>query len=297
MLDNGTADEEEQWLPLGIEDEHQVVAFTALREDIPAWLDTSLWEWIARNFLARRYDGQTVFKVELLRQAERELQIPLPIIEPHQVSTGIGELRMAYNGQGAKAVLALVDFLMRDLHERHSHLADLEQVLVQARSAWRVGTRCGHPGLVRRLPRGVEVAAAAAIQHPNAGKRLVTAWESAFGVNPDPSKAYWFAVKAVEDASAPLVIPNDLSPTLGKVISRIEQGGQFKLPHLRENPDATSHEVLLKTLKLLWVGEHDRHGGMPQSPLPDDVTQDEAETAVMTAVTLVGWFETGKVQQ
>ena len=35
---------------------------------------------------------------------------------------------------------------------------------------------------------------------------------------------------------------------------------------------------------------------MPQSPLPDDVTQAEAEAAVMAAVTLVGWFETGKVQ-
>jgi hypothetical protein len=53
---------------------------------------------------------------------------------------------------------------------------------------------------------------------------------------------------------------------------------------------------LLSNLKQLWWGQYDRHGGLPDSPLPDDVTQDEAESAVMLAVTLIGWFETGKVQ-
>jgi hypothetical protein len=72
---------------------------------------------------------------------------------------------------------------------------------------------------------------------------------------------------------------------------------QFNLPHLREDPRAKTHDILLGMLRMLWVGQYDRHGGLPVSPLPDDVTQDEAEAAVMLAVTLVGWFETGKVQQ
>ena len=46
-------------------------------------------------------------------------------------------------------------------------------------------------------------------------------------------------------------------------------------------------------LRVLYRGQHDRHGGMPV-PLPD-MTQEEAESAVMLAVTLVGWFATGKV--
>ncbi|WP_205873872.1 hypothetical protein [Mycobacterium camsae] len=99
----------------------------------------------------------------------------------------------------------------------------------------------------------------------------------------------------VEDASAPVVIPKDPSPTLGKVNQRIEQGGQFSLPHLREEPGGTtSHHVLLNNLKQLWWGQYDRHGGLPASPLPDDVTQEEAETAVLLAVTLVGWSRPGK---
>jgi hypothetical protein len=171
-------------------------------------------------------------------------------------------------------------------------------LLAEAGSAWRLGERHGKVGLVRRLPEGVQAAAEVIFLKPNAGKRLAAAWEAVFGVNPNPSEAYRLAVKAVEDASAPLVIPNDAVPTLGKVISRIEQGGQFKLPHLREEPGGTtSHEVLLYNLKQLWWGQYDRHGGAPPSPLPDDVTQEEAESAVILAVTLVGWFESGHVQQ
>jgi hypothetical protein len=136
------------------------------------------------------------------------------------------------------------------------------------------------------------------VQRGKAGKRLAEAWEAAFGISPNPSQAYRLAVKAVEAASARVVIPKDPDPSLGKVIGRIMQSGLFRLPHLREEPNGvTSHDVLLYNLKQLWWGQHDRHDGLETSTLPDDVTQDEAESAVMLAVTLVGWFETGKITE
>ena len=91
-----------------------------------------------------------------------------------------------------------------------------------------------------------------------------------------------------------MVCPNDRTATLGKVIG-IVNSGTWKLPHLREDPNAPTHDVLVGMMRTIWVGQHDRHGGPSPVGVPA-VTQPEAESAVMLAVTLVGWFETGKVQ-
>jgi hypothetical protein len=292
------ADEtDEQWLPLGVEGD-EAVKFTAPWIEIPDWFQQSLWEWIEANLLVRDYNGDASIRVGLIRQAERVLHVKLPHFEDYRVSSGVTALRNRYKELGPKALLTFVDFLISGVAEGHQYVAVLEQLLVEAGSGWRVGARAGKPGLVQRLPEGVVAAAAETVQHGKAGKRLADAWEAAFGVNPNPSQAYRLAVKAVEAASAPVVIPKDPDPSLGKVIGRILQGGQFRLPHLREEPNGvTSHDVLLYNLKQLWWGQHDRHDGLQGSSLPDDVTQDEAESAVLLAVTLVGWFETGKVQE
>jgi hypothetical protein len=81
---------------------------------------------------------------------------------------------------------------------------------------------------------------------------------------------------------------------LGRVIGQVN-AGTWKLPHLREDANAPTHDVLVGMMRTLWTGQHDRHGG-PSSVGAPAVTQAEAESAVMLAVTLVGWFETGKVQ-
>jgi hypothetical protein len=91
-----------------------------------------------------------------------------------------------------------------------------------------------------------------------------------------------------------VVCPNDITATLGKVIGTVNSG-TWKLPHLREDQNARTHDVLVGMMRTLWTGQHDRHGGPPSVGVPA-VTQDEAESAVFLAVTLVGWFETGKVQ-
>src|SRR4051812_12168882 len=37
--------DQDQWMPLDLEDE-EIETFTALREDVPPWLQASLWDWI-----------------------------------------------------------------------------------------------------------------------------------------------------------------------------------------------------------------------------------------------------------
>ncbi|MBX9151808.1 hypothetical protein HCG77_28960 [Rhodococcus qingshengii] len=167
-------------------------------------------------------------------------------------------------------------------------------MLVEAGSAWKVGVRAGRLGLEKRVPEGVQVAAESTFAITgNAGRQLAEAWAAAFGVDPDPSKAYSRAVKAVEDAAIPVVSPLNGNATLGTVIRDIENQGDHKLPMTREHPNAIQGDVLVGMLRVLWVGQHDRHGN---SALPP-VSQEEAEAAVVLAVTLVDWFATGKIKR
>ena len=291
---------EEEWLPLGM-DGDEAVAFTAPWTEIPEWFQQSIWEWLQPILVSRgrSYNGDFAkFRVDLLRQAERVLHVSLPVFEDYHIDSGLSSLRKTYNKFGPKALLIFVDFVLSRLRPDASPVQALEDQLVESGSGWGTGMRGGRVALVPRLPEGVVAAAAATVQHGKAGKRLAEAWEAAFGIDPKPSEAYRLTVKAVEAASAPVVIPDDPDPTLGKVIGRMRQGGQFRLPHLREEPNGTtSHDVLLANLMQIWWGQHDRHDGLVKSSLPDDVTQDEAESAVLLAVTLVGWFATGKVQE
>src|ERR1700757_5337886 len=96
-LDKGTADtdDEEDWLPFGIED-HEVAAFTALWERVPSWFETSLWEWIARNLVAQTTARTPVIRTQVLRQAERALHVELPNLPAQHVSNTLGLLQDLY---------------------------------------------------------------------------------------------------------------------------------------------------------------------------------------------------------
>lgn len=288
MTDDG------DWLPFGVEDDDvQIANFLALHEDVPPWLDVSLWQWIGRNLL-QPLGGYGEFRTGLLLKAERVLQEPMPVIESHQYETGMPRLREAYVSKSDQAVLKLVDFLVAELSVGHHPLvAMLDETLSEARSAWRVGERRGRKGLVRRLPKGVEDAVKAATELPNGGKRLAEAWNAAFGLEPDPSRAYSLAIVAVEDAAIPVVCPKKTDAVLGDAIGELNANEKWSLPHQREHAEAPPRQVLVAMMRMLNRGQHDRHGGAPL-PLPD-MTQPEAESAVMLAATLVGWFETGKV--
>jgi hypothetical protein len=284
---------EEQWLPLGIE-EDQVGEFTALREDVPSWLHGSLWTWIYGQFTARTQAGSMLFKVDLARKCERVLKVSIADAGKYD-SASFQALQSTFDAGPHILTWRLVDFLLSEHFRSSAGAKAFDTILFESGSAWKVGERLGKVGLERRLPEGVSQAAESAFNSPNAGKRMARAWEAVFGVHPDPTKAYSMAVKAVEDAAIPVVCSNDRSATLGKVIGQVK-AGTWKLPHLREDPSAPTHDVLVGMMSTLWTGQHDRHGG-PSSVGVPAVTQAEAESAVMLAVTLVGWFETGKVQQ
>lgn len=285
----------ETWLPLGV-DGDEAVQFSAPWTDIPEWFQESLWQWLTPILVweGNGYTGPR-FRVEILRRAELALHLKLPVFSDHYTDSGVSAVRSRYTELGSKPLLAFIDFVLSILESDAPFIEELEGLLLRSGSGWATGLRARRPGLVQRLPAGVVAAASEVVRLGDAGKRLADAWDATFGMNPDPSNGYRLAVVAVEHASIRVVPTGKAEPTLGDVIRTLERG-TWKLPHLREHDLAPSHDVLVSMLRMLWRGHHDRHGGPSAVGVPA-VTQDEAESAVMLAVTLVGWFATGKVQE
>lgn len=280
--------EAETWVPLGIDDEQYV----ALVEGIPDHMEVSFWQWVQKRMTQlvgadHYFDPYEAFNADLLREIERRCRIRAPY-DGETISSGMQSLRQGCAGD-PMAALRVADFLVRAVP---SSGATLEQILAESSSAWSVGERAGGPGLVRRVPEGVQLAAEEAMRAPgHAGPRLAQAWQAVYGLDKNPTHAYAMAVKAVEDATIPLLVPKQTNANLGHVIGQLKKDANWSLPLTREHPDAPTSETIIRMLQGLWKGHHDRHGGDPNAP--QSVSQEEAEAAVMLAVPLVHWFASG----
>lgn len=287
---------EPTWRPLGLDAEDEVANYDALHDGIPAWMDVGLWEWIREHLTisTRSSFNSSTWNVSLdtdtLEQMCQALRIGMPSFRRNHygadaISTAVSRLKTA-NG------LQVADYLLA--HKRRPNTESLDAILTRSKSAWQVGTRAERPGLTRRVSLGVQTAADDIMDRSSrAGVRLAKAWETLYGLDPNPSEAYLLAIKAVEDAAIPLVSPSDKTATLGKVISQLESQGDWTLPMQREHRAAPSSDVVISMARMLWHGQHDRHGGQPSAPGDVSVSSDEATVAVSIAVTLVHLFTSG----
>lgn len=296
---------EETWRPLGVETDEEIAEYDALHDGVPDWMCDAVRAWVRdclttrRSYMSAGGGRRTVPMLDtaLAEQMCQTLRIRFPNLRQDLVDGAVGRTQLA------KAMVALdshpeplqiVDYLLA--FGGHSTPASLEAILVRGKSAWTVGERAGRPGLVRRVPLGVQVAADAVMGRTGrAGVRLAKAWEKLYGLDPDPSAAYVWAVRAVEDAVVPVVSPNNTNATLGTVVNQMVQQGDWRLPMDREHQRAPSPEVLVGMLRMFFHGQVDRHGG--QLDAPDDVSVEEATVAVSLAVTLVNLFESGLVSR
>jgi len=260
------------------------------------------WAWILASISVTRTfrDGSGRFPMldaVLAEEMAQTLRITIPNLrapEPHP-GTGERQLQSAIVALGKHSQpLQIADYLLA--HDGNAKAEVLDALLERSKSAWKVGTRAGRPGLVRRVPLGVQVAADAIMARAGrAGVRLAKAWEELYGLEPNAGAAYGLAIKAVEDAAIPVVSPTNGSASLGTVLKQLEDQGDWKLPLEREHDRAQSRDVVVGMLRMLWHGQHDRHGGQPSAP--GDVSIDEATVAVTIAVTLVNLFDAGVVRR
>jgi hypothetical protein len=164
----------------------------------------------------------------------------------------------------------------------------LDELLEDAGSAFTVDwkERC----LRRRVATGVALAAEQAMS-ADPGGHLRDALAAIYGRHPDPAKAYDEAVRAVEAAAIPLVLPKGKAETLGKVLRHFEDAPDKWV--LAIQGDGGNIAALAAMIKMLWRGHVARHSGGPDYR---PQRQDEAEMAVHLAATLVQWFTSGAVQ-
>lgn len=281
------------WRPMGqAEDEAG-----ALYEGVPTWMERPLLEWLGRRTVRSTSDGY-VRDVAFVDKFERLRRATYPVTD-HFKAAGVGAFRAEWRnswGEFDDTLLQFVDYCIATENAfTRARNDELEAILSECGSAWKVGTRDGFAGLERRVPLGVQDAAENTMTTAgHAGNRLSQAWHAAFGVSPDPSKAYSLAIKAVEDAAKHAVTPNDALATLGKMNNVIRDQADWSLPLQREDSTFSTKDVLLAMSRSLWAGQVDRHGGTdtPDTP-PIDVTKEAAEVAVMLAVPLVQWFTSG----
>lgn len=178
-------------------------------------------------------------------------------------------------------------------------ITELDVLLEEGGSAYKVSPHHGM-GLEHRVDPAVLQTFRATLRRagdgrPHAANHLDLAWKHAYALHPDPTRAYLEAVKAVEAAVVPVVIPSDQIPTLGKAIASLRDGAaNWMLVITTKDGSPAPVEPVAQMLSLVWEGQSDRHAGGPQTA---PVTQASAEAAVHLAAMLVQWFVAGVVRR
>lgn len=269
-----------------------------LCEGVPDWLLIPLLDWLEK---------------EVYAWSARQLSIRLRInildsdAPEHAVRVALEE-RARESERGRWDVLDAIDYLIQsDLDgdmaipaqwigktpiPGSEPLAVLNRLLVTGGSAYHY--RKG------RLERRVDPATVAAFErvaataNDEASLHLRQAWQATYGRDPEPSRAYGEAVRAVEAVACPLVLPKDSTPTLGKVITRLRDRADDWALVLPGKHEAEGVAPLRVMLQLLWTAQRSRHAGGPDTR---DQLPTEAEAAMPLAITCVQWFASGFVKR
>ena len=272
------------WVPFGREPDHR----DTLVDGIPAWLDSSLTEWIDA---ATGYVSGTSHMdyVEVVRTFDRRYRPEHPLYHPNLYPSVVLRSR-----NDDDLTFAYVDYLVAILGGwilDATLLLSLEAMLEESGSVFRVGVRGGYRGLVKRVAEGTQKAAETTMASSgDAGRLLAEAWGAAFGRKPDAEEAYEKAIKCVEEAAIPVVTPKDTTATLGKMITVMRAQKDWALALVDSRGDHF-YELVPGMCEALWRGQPSRHGANGyRKP-----TQEEAEGAVLLAVPLVQWFTARQV--
>jgi hypothetical protein len=287
-----------RWRPLSVRESGNYAAYDALHPGVPSWLRTSLWRWVA----ARLHNEDALLRVE--RRFRTELVDP-----SYGYPSAIAQLQgRAFADE--EFFLDVVDVVLSELDPRvppdgHPFYADrradqmdvanLAKMLNEAGSVWRVGATDERLQLQRRVESTVETAAEQVMRRDGKpAQHLRLAWSAVYGRHPDAGKGYGEAIKAVEAAAIPVVLPKTGAGTLGKVIAALRDKPTKWAVVLKHPEPERQVLILADMMDLIWKGQTGRHGD-PDPNAPISVTQEQAEATVHLAVTVVQWFTVGVV--
>jgi hypothetical protein len=266
-----------------------------MRESLWSWLGERLSDWV--HSPSGRNRGYWDPVTPRIREIERVCRVDSQWTGAGDSFSdrrdGLNDLRTAlYSNQ--TAFLTAVDFhLSKNLPP--DKVQELSVVLEDSSSKWRAGSVGIRRGLVERVDDTVQRSADEVIaKGERSGKLLTEAWQHAFSMQRNPSAAYRCAVRAVEVAAAPILTPKDPTPSLGKMITALRDGMPKWRFAFTVDSTVDPKAVLLQMMQLLWTNDYARHINVDQN-VPLNVTQEEAESAVVLALTLINWFASGAV--
>jgi hypothetical protein len=283
------------WTPPGAS-ASEIEAHLALTEGFPQYLMPSIYEW---HIFASR-GSSSYSKVPLSDVLKFQAAARIHIGVTPDADLHYYQLHRAMESWSQELIAAFVDFFLSQIarpvnasNSLDGAAADLEKRLAQGGSTWAVGLINGRYRLVDRVPAGVLLAMDGIMSAAGKASHLLRqSWERAYGIDKNPSHAYFDAVRAVEVLSCPLFSPADKEPTLGKDINVLRTGmKKFSFTMADSDRTGASLEKVLGMMQLLWHSQTDRHG-------KDDyqgVSVQEAQAAVLLAATLIGWLSQGAV--
>lgn len=288
------------WTPLYARvSEDGAEEFAHLYPGVPGWMRESLWEWLLTFITVLRSSPRGGYRdpdPASIREIERVCRVDTQWLGASDLSgrmAGVNLLRGVLYANEI-AFLTAVDLHLSRAKDPQQPVA-LEKILSEAASEWRVGVVDSKPALVKRMDETVQRAAEElAGQGTRAGRLLADAWRHAFSMQRDPSASYRCSVRAVEAAAGPVLTPADPRPSLGKMITALRDGMSKWNFTFTVDSAVEPKQVLLQMMQLLWTNEYSRH--VDADPLvPLHVSQPEAESAVVLALTLVNWFSSGAI--
>lgn len=273
----------------------KLAAQKVLRDGVPDSMRASIVAWLSGRVIGSHGHGETSAFREMEVNLDWNFRLPHDRLMHRSLATE------SLNALTEEQLLQAVHYWLHRVSNIHQTPAtSMRRLLEEGRSKWTVDTLAnGRPGLVERVPRGVQTAVEKLIADGgSAGELLADAWRDAYDFQPRDSSAYANAVKAVEAVGLPAMGLRRDTATLGDMARLLDPRAtgkevKWRLPFLREHSGFPSQEVLLGMLRALYRGQRDRHGAEAY----EGVTHDEAVAAVLMAVSLVGWFSGGLVQE
>lgn len=284
------------WQPLSA----RLAGRGALREGVPVVLRQPLRDWI-RSQAYRRDDlvGRIRVRLDLTRDAmsdeEPEPHIWLAYETRDKDLLDIADALLSFPPRSPLASLGN-EWTKLEVKRRKD---SLQELLDDARSLYTV--RVDGFGLERRAgviaSRAYAKAAQTATEKPDAGSavgHLQAAWAAAYGLKPDPVRAYSEAIKAVEAAAHAVADPGNPKATLGTMIRQFRDRPHAFSVVLGGQSAVENVVSVTAMMSMLWSGQTSRHGGKMPTRIE---TVGEAQAAVHLAVTLVEWFASGAVRK
>lgn len=294
------------WVPFGMEEGKPSV----LVDGVPDYMKKSLVDWMMQAELLLCCGGTSIYgekwldedtRYELIKEFDRRTRQESHLCD--DTTNKYFEENMNADLIGLQCtdyLLMKLDEDMRDeqcifpsSEEFHSHIQNLDTILEESGSKWKVGERNSICGLEERVDPAMQQMVDNAMDSSSGyGQQLSEAWHYMFGREPNYSAAYAAAIKAVESIALPMVEPNNKDSTLSKA-SRVmrDQHWEFQIEAREENN--VPGGVIQLLMSGLMNSQPDRHGG-PDSGV---VSKEKAQAAVYSAVFLIQCFKAGLVRR